>query len=162
MKTSSLKPGPALLLQAAVVLIGLAVLAFLLWEPHIEGRNAKATVFQVYFKDPFLAYVYAGSIPFFIGVQRAFGMLGLIRKSGQFSQATVGSLRAIKICALVVAGFVAGAAVIVLLSGDGEDRPAGFFMCLLVGGTSSVVAATAAILARKLQTVLGRSEYGGS
>jgi hypothetical protein len=37
------------------VVVGGAVFVFLLWEPHIEGRNAHATLFQIYFNDPFLA-----------------------------------------------------------------------------------------------------------
>jgi len=37
------------------VLIGVGVLAGLLWEPQIEGRNVNATQFEIYFKDPFLA-----------------------------------------------------------------------------------------------------------
>lgn len=42
-------------LQAVVVLIGIGALAFLLWEPHLKGRNANATTFEIYFNDPFLA-----------------------------------------------------------------------------------------------------------
>jgi len=63
-----------LLLQVVIVLIGLATLAFLLGEPHFEGRNAHATTFAIYFKDPFLAYVYLGSVPFFIALCRAFAL----------------------------------------------------------------------------------------
>ncbi len=50
-----MKRNSALLLQAAIVLIGIGTLALMLWEPHIEGRNAHATNFEIYFKDPFLA-----------------------------------------------------------------------------------------------------------
>ena len=63
-----MKNSSALLLQGVTVLVGIAVLAFLLWEPHIEGRNAHATTFEIYFKDPFLAYVYLGSAPFFVAL----------------------------------------------------------------------------------------------
>ena len=38
-------------LQIVIVLIGIGALALVLWEPHIEGRNAHATVFEIYFKD---------------------------------------------------------------------------------------------------------------
>src|SRR4029079_14915748 len=62
----NMKRSSALFLQAAIVPIGIAVGAFLLWEPRLEGRNAHATTFEIYFKDPFLAYVYLGSIPFFV------------------------------------------------------------------------------------------------
>jgi hypothetical protein len=44
---------PTIFLQAVIVLIGIGALALMLWEPHIEGRNAHATLFEIYFNDPF-------------------------------------------------------------------------------------------------------------
>ena len=142
------------------MLIGICSLALMLWEPHIESRNAHATTFEIYFKDPFLAYVYAGSIPFFVALYRAFGLFGHVRKSGAFSQVTLDALRAIKHCALAIIGFVAGAVAIILMFGDKDDRPAGVFMCLLVTIASSAVAIAASMFARKLQNALRRSEGG--
>ena len=140
--------------------IGITTLAFLLWEPHIEGRNVHATTFEIYFKDPFLAYVYVGSIPFFVALYRAFGLFGHVRQTKAFSQATVDALRAIKYCALVVIGFVAGGVVFIIMFGDKDDRPAGLFMSFLVASASSVVAIAAARFARNLQKALRRSEGG--
>lgn len=148
----------AIFLQLAIVLIGIGVLALLLWEPHLEGRNVHATTFEIYFHDPFLAYVYVGSIPFFIALYRAYGLCGHVRQSGAFSQVSVEALRAIKHCAMAIIGFVAGAVVFILSLGDGEDRPAGIFMCLLVTLASGVMATAAALLARKLQKTLARPE----
>jgi hypothetical protein len=59
---------PTIFLQAVIVLIGIGALALMLWEPHIEGRNAHATLFEIYFNDPFLAYAYLASIPFFVAL----------------------------------------------------------------------------------------------
>src|SRR5882757_4418154 len=67
---------PTKFLQAVIVLIGIGALALMLWEPHIEGRNAHATLFEIYFKDPFLAYAYIASIPFFVALYQAFKVLG--------------------------------------------------------------------------------------
>ena len=145
-------------LQIVVVLIGIGSLALMLWEPHIEGRNAKATAFEIYFKDPFLAYVYVGSIPFFMALHRAFGLFGHVRKTGAFSQVTVDALRAIQHCAIAIIGFVAGAVVIILMFGDKDDQPAGVFMCLLFTGAASAIAVTAAMFARNLKNSLRRPE----
>ncbi len=134
-------------LRALVVLVGAAALAFLLGEPHLEGRNAHATFFEVYFKDPFLAYAYVGSVPFFVALHRAFKALGYEPSS----PATADALRTIRRCAFAVIGFVAGAAVFILLSGD-EDRPAGLFMCLLAASGAGGGAAVAARLERTLQS----------
>ena len=62
-----MKRSSTIFLQIVIVLIGIGAVALLLWEPQIEGRNAHATLFEIYFKDPFLAYAYIGSIPFFVG-----------------------------------------------------------------------------------------------
>ncbi len=140
------------------MLLGLAVLAFLLGEPHLEGRNAHATVFEVYFHDPFLAYVYVGSVPFFVALYRAFGLFGHVRQTGSFSQVSVEALRAIKRCAFTLLGFVAGGIVIILIFGDQEDRPPGLFMGLLAALGSGIIATAAAVFARKLQNSLGRTE----
>ncbi len=147
----------AVFLQTVVVLFGLAALVFLLGEPHVEGRNAHATWFEIYFKDPFLAYVYVGSIPLFMALHRAFRLLGDVSRTGQFSSATVNALRTIKICALVVIGFIAGAAVIILLMGDGEDRPAGIFMTVLAASGMGAVALAASFFGRTLQSALSRT-----
>ncbi|HWA24117.1 MAG TPA: DUF2975 domain-containing protein [Lacunisphaera sp.] len=149
-----MKKTSALFFQAAVVLLGAGVLTFLLLEPHFEGRNAHATTFEIYCKDPFLAYVYVGSIPFFIALHQAFGLLGHAGRTGAFSQVTVDALRAIKRCALAIIAFVAGAVGIILLFGDGEDRPGGIFMCFLVIVASAIVATAAAMFARKLGHLL--------
>jgi hypothetical protein len=154
-----MKRSAALFLQVATVLFGIATLAFMLWEPHIEGRNAHATTFEVYFKDPFLAYAYVGSIPFFLALHRAFGLFGHIRQHGAFSQETVDALRSIKRCAIVLIGFVAGALIFIIMFGDDkEDRPAGVFMCLLVTLPAIGIAIAAAMFARNLQNALRQPE----
>jgi hypothetical protein len=149
-----MKRSSALLFQAAIVLIGLGALAFLLGEPHLEGRNAHATAFEIYFKDPFLAYVYVGSTPFFVALYRAFGLFGRVRDTGEFSRMTVDALGVIKGCALTLIGFVAVGMVFIIMFGDKDDRPAGFFMGLLIASAAAGVASAATIFSRKLRNAL--------
>lgn len=130
-------------LQALVVLIGLAALAFLLLEPHLEGRNAHATLFEIYFKDPFLAYAYAASIPFFAALCQAFRALG---DAGRALRA----LHIIRYCALATIGFVALGEVFIIL-GESDDRAGGVFMGVLAASGSAIVAAAAARLERSLR-----------
>jgi hypothetical protein len=147
----------AVFLQSVITLFGLFVLTVLLVEPHFEGRNARATAFEVYFNDPFLAYAYIGSVPFFWALYRAFGLFGHAGLHGKFSQVTVDALRAIQRCALTLVGFVGGAAAIIVMTGDREDRPQGIVMCAVVILGAGAVAFAAATLARKLHESLGRS-----
>src|SRR6185369_6989934 len=102
---SSAKRSATVFLQVVIVLIGIGALALLLWEPHLEGRNIHATVFQIYFNDPFLAYAYIGSISFFVALYQAFKLLGYVGRSDVFSQRSVKALRTIKYCAMTLVGF---------------------------------------------------------
>jgi hypothetical protein len=158
MNAPGMKGSSALFLQVVIVLVGLGTLGLMLWEPHLEGRNAQATIFEIYFRDPFLAYVYVGSIPFFVALHRAFGLFGDVRRIGTFSRATVNALRTIKRCAIAIIGFVAGAVIFIIMLGDGEDRPGGIFMSVLVALAASLMAGAAAMFARNLQGALSRAE----
>ena len=148
-----MKRGSTIFLQVVIVLIGIGVLAFLLWEPHLEGRNVNATLFEIYFKDPFLAYAYIGSIPFFVALYQAFKLLGYIRRNEIFSQRSVRALRTIEYCALAIVGFVA-VSVIFMIFGDRDDRPAGVFMRILIAFPSIVIGTAAAVFERILQNAV--------
>src|SRR3954466_13804412 len=95
----STKRSSTIFLQVVIVLIGIGALAFMLWEPHLEGRNVHATTFQIYFKDPFLACAYLASIPFFVALYQAFKVLGYIGRNKAASRETLKALRVIKLCA---------------------------------------------------------------
>ena len=146
---------PTLFLQAVTVFIAIGAFAFMLWEPHLEGRNAHATLFEIYFKDPFLAYAYLASIPFFVALYQAFKVLGYIGQNKAFSPVTVKALRTIKLCALAIIGFVA-VSVISMPFSDPDDRPPGVVMRLLITFGSIVVATTAAMCERVLQNAVDR------
>lgn len=145
-----MRRAPNHFLRTVVVLIGAGALAFLLWEPHLEGRNAHATLFEIYFKDPFLAFVYIGSIPFFMGLYHAFKVLGVAGGSGEFSPSVVRSLRTIKRCAIAFIGFVAVGEVIILLT-PSDDRAGAVAMGVVIIFASVVVATAMAVLERALQ-----------
>ncbi len=140
-------------LQSVIVLIGIGALALMLWEPHLEGRNAQATVFEIYFKDPFLAYAYVASISFFVALYHGFKVLGYAGRNQVFSPAAVKALRTIKYCALAMIGFVAGGEVFILMH-DSDDRAGGVFMGVLVTFGSIVMATAAATFERILQTAV--------
>src|SRR5882672_3257265 len=148
-----MKRGSTIFLQAVILLLGVGVFALLLWEPHLEGRNVNATLFEIYFKDPFLAYAYIGSIPLFVALHQAFKLLGYIRRNEIFSQRSVRTLRTIKYCALAIIGFVA-VSVLFMISGDRDDRPGGVFMRVLITFPSIVVATAAAMFERILQNAV--------
>jgi hypothetical protein len=138
--------------QTVVVIFGIAVLAFLLWEPTIEGRNARATLVEIYFHDTFLACAYVASIPFFVGLYQAFTLFGEAGRSGGFSPQSLRALRTIKYCAFLLLGAIAVAEVCLVLFVKGKDDIAGgVFMGLLVALFSTAAAAAAAMSERSLR-----------
>jgi len=148
-----MKRGATLFLRAVLVLIGIGTIAFMLWEPRIEGRNANATLFAIYFKDPFLAYAYVGSTPFFIGLYQAFRVLGYAGRNDEFSLSVVRSVRTIKYCAISLVGFVA-AGEIFIIAGNTDDRAGGVAIGLLITFASIVVAAAMVVLEQSLQSAV--------
>ena len=161
-----MKRSATVFLQVVIVLIGIGVLVVMLWEPTLEGRNAHANLFQIYFNDPFLACVYAGSIPFFIALYQAFKLLGYAGERKVFSPAAVKALRTIKYCALTTAAAIVAVDTYLMIAahlhpqiGD-KDGPEGAVMLGIVATFAAIViAAAAAMLQRVLQNAVdARSE----
>lgn len=148
-----MKRSSTLFLQVVIVLIGIGTLALMLWMPHLEGRNAHATDFQVYFHDPFLAYAYIGSIAFFVALYQAFKLLGYVGRNEVFSHRSVKALRTIKHCALTLVVFLLGAEAWFNLvqRGKGEDIAGGVMTGLFLIFVSLVIATAAAVFERTLQ-----------
>jgi hypothetical protein len=151
-----MKRSSTIFLQVVVVIIGIGVLALMLWEPNLEGRNAHSTLFQVYFNDPFLAYAYTASIAFFTALYQAFKLLGYVRRNEVFSQAAVKALRTIKYCAMTLVAFIVGAEawIFIVQRGKEDDIAGGVMMGLFMIFVSAVAATAAAVFERTLQSAV--------
>lgn len=151
-----MKRGSSLFLQMVIVLIGIGVLAFMLWEPHLEGRNAHATVFEIYFHDPFLAYAYIGSIPFFVALYQTFKLLGYAGRQEVFSLQCVRALRIIKYCAMCLIAFLLGAEAYfnIVQRGKGEDIAGGVMMGLFLIFVATIIGTAAAVFEKTLQSAV--------
>ena len=151
-----MKRSSIIFLQIVIVLIGVAALALLLWEPQIEGVNKNRTNFEIYFQDPFLALVYTGSIPFFVALYQAIRALGQVGRNQVFSPEVVKALRIIKYCALANIGFVVLDELYILLSGHRDEENPGvpLFLGLLIVFPSIVVATVAGMFERILQNAV--------
>jgi hypothetical protein len=147
-------------LKIAVLLAGIGALAFLLWEPHIEGRNAHATTFEIYFRDPFLAYAYTASIAFFVALYQAFRLLGYAGQDRIFSPASVKALRTMKFCAAAIIGFVLAGELIFILFNNSDDRAGGVFMGILITFGAMVAGAMATVLEGVVQNAMAGIEKG--
>src|SRR6185369_815647 len=148
-----MKRSSTIFLQIIIALIGVGVLALLLWEPHIEGVNAHKAFFQVYL-DPFLALLYVGSIPFFVAIYKAIKVLGYAGQNKIFSQPAVNALRTIKYCAITIIGFVVVEEIFIMLTHGSDDAAGGVFMGVLITLGSIVIAVVAGMFERILQNAV--------
>lgn len=156
-----MKRSSTIFLQMVTVLIGIGAFAFMLWEPHIEGRNAHASFFEIYFKDPFLAYAYTASIAFFIALYQVFKLLGHIGRNEVFSDSSIKALRTIKYCATTFVAFVAGAEAYLCIVRPGDDIAGGVFVGLLMIVVSGTIVSVAAMFERILQRAIDIQSKNG-
>lgn len=152
----SMNQSLTIFLQVVIVFIGIGVLALLLWEPHLEGRNQGATLFEIYFKDAFLAYVYLGSVPFFVALYQTFKVLGYIGQNKIFSPAAVNALGKIKYCAFITAGAIVAADVYLAVAArsNGEDAAGAIMLGIIATFASMVIGTAAAMFRRVLQSAV--------
>ena len=150
-----MKRRSTIFLQIVIVLLGAGVFALLLWEPQLEGRNVNATQFEIYFKDPFLAYIYLAFVPFFIAIYQAFKLLGYTRLNEIFSERSVRAFRIIKICAITTALFIVGAEAYIFVFVRGTDDVAGgVMMGAFIILVSAIIATAAGVFERTLQNAI--------
>ncbi len=155
-KPSFMKRSSTVFLQAVIVLTGVVALVLLLWEPQLEGRNQNATLFQIYFNDPFLVCAYSASIAFFVALYQAFKLLGYVGRSEVFTQRSVNALRNIKYCGLTLVAFGVAfeAWVNIFQRTVSDDIAGGVAIGLLMIFVSAVIATAAAVFERTLQSAV--------
>jgi hypothetical protein len=154
-RAPSARRGSIIFLQLVIVFIGIGALALMLWEPHLEGRNAHATLYEIYFKDPFLAYAYLASIAFFVALFQAFTLLGYIGQNKVFSLDSVRALRTIKYCAMALVAMIGAAVAYLFIAVRGKDDIAGgVAMGVVMIFVSAVIATAAAVFERLLQNAV--------
>lgn len=146
-----MKQSSTIFLQGVIVLIGIASLAIMIRFPLTEGRATNLDLFSIY-SDPFILYIYAASIPFFIALYKAFKLLGYIGQNKAFSLNSVRTLRSIKYCAIVLSILIVMTGVYIRIFHNKDDDPAGFLaMCIVTTFASLVVATAVAVFEKILQ-----------
>ena len=145
-----MKKGSTLFLKIVLCLMAIGVLAGLIRFPQTEGRAANLDLIRIY-TNPFIIYIYIGSIPFFVGLYQAFKLLNLIDANQAFSQGAVNTLKHMKYASLSLIGFIALALIYIHLSAHGvDDDPAGPTALGIVVSFAVAVIATAAAVFQKL------------
>lgn len=144
-----MKRTSTIFLQAVIVLIGIVVLVVLIRLPLTEGRATNLDLLSIY-ADPFILYGYAASIAFFVALYKAFKLLGYIGENKVFSSNSVGALKSIKYCAIVLSILIVTAGLYIKIFHNKEDDPAGFLAICIVTTFASIIVATAAAIFEKI------------
>lgn len=126
----------------------------MLLQPQLEGRNVGQDLVTIYFKDPFLAFVYVGSIPFFIALYQGINLLGYVEKNKAFSLESVRALRNIKYCAIALIAFILSALAIIVFVVKGDDYAGPVALGLYASFATTVVATAAAVFEKLLQNAV--------
>lgn len=155
-RKNAVKNSSTAFLQTILVVLGVGILLALIAMPQFEGRNANATIFEIYFNDLFLAYVYLGAIPFFVGLYQAFKILGFVAKNNTSSHATIKALRTIKYCAFITAGTIIAADAFLILSSrsNGEDAAGAVMLGFITTFASVVIGTAATVFERVVQNAV--------
>lgn len=143
-----------LFLKIVILIMAAITLAWLIWFPQLEGRNVNADFFTIYFKDPFLAYVYLASTPYFAALHQAFKLLTHIEQNKTFSQLSINTLRNIKRYSLAFAGFIVLVIPNILVFGEKDNAPGVVMLTLIIIIASTVIATSAGIFQRLLQNAV--------
>jgi hypothetical protein len=150
-----MKRGSTILIQVVTALLGVGVLALLLWEPQVEGRNVNATQFEIYFKDPFLAYVYLAFAPFFVGLYQAFKILGYAPTKRNIFSAFCASFADHQVLRINNGDLYCGAEAYLFVFMRGKDDIAGgVMMGAFIILVSAIIATAAAVFQRILQNAV--------
>lgn len=149
-----MKKTSTLFLKAVVLLVAIATIAAMLWLPQVEGRNVGKDFTYIYLQDPFLAFAYAASIPFFVGLYQAFLLLGHIEKNQVFSESSIRALRKIKYCAIAQIILILIGQAIILIGVRDEDFAGPVMLGIFATFATIVIATAAAIFERLLQNAV--------
>ncbi len=148
-----MKRGSTLFLKVVILLIAIGTLAGMIWFPQTEGRAANLDLISIY-KDPFIIYLYIGSIPFFVGLYQAFKLLNLIDVHKAFSQGAVDTLKNMKLASLSLIGFIALALLYIRFFAHGDDPAGPTALGILAIFAVSIIATAAAIFQKLFQNAV--------
>lgn len=140
--------GSTLFLKALVALIGLAVLAlcgFLMYGLITQDLGGYL---------PIVAGMLIAAIPFFVGVYQVWKLLSYIDSNKIFSEASVGSLKTIKYCALIIAGMYAVGIPYIYIVANQDDAPGVMLLGLIFTFAPLMIVLFAGLFQKLLQNAI--------
>jgi len=153
-----MKKGSTLFLKAAVIIIGLPVLALCIFAlPQLAStafEHAKEGAQLAYIVFGLLFIMYVSAIPFYFALFQAFKLLSYIDKNQAFSDLSVIALKKIKNCAITISGLYVAALPLLFPIAEWDDAPGLVLIGMVIAGASLVIAVFAAVLQRLLKEAI--------
>lgn len=153
-----MKRSSTLFLKAAVVFIGIPVLAACLFllpqianEANEAAQRGSDIAFVVY---GLLLVMYVSAVPFYFALYQAFHLLSYIDKNKAFSLLSVRALKKIKKCALIISSLYVIALPFVAILAEVDDAPGLILIGMIMIFAPLVIAVFAAVLQRLLQEAI--------
>jgi hypothetical protein len=147
--------GTTLILKAAVILMGIPVLALCIFlVPEIANFAAELYPDHTYLR--YLVYIdfYAAAIPYYAALYQAFKLLTYIDKKQAFSEVSVQALKRIKHCGIAISCiYVVGLPLFYLIA-EKDDAPGIILIGMVLIFASMVVAVFAAVLEKLLKEAI--------
>lgn len=147
--------GITLFLKAAVILIGLPILAIYIFVVPEIGNFAA----ELYPESPSIRIwvwidLYATSIPFYWALVESFRLLVHIERRRAFSDLAVQALKKIKYCGMGVGGLFTLGMPLFYLMAERDDAPGIIVIGMVIVFASLVIAVFAAVLQKLLQEAI--------
>ncbi|MCX7711142.1 MAG: DUF2975 domain-containing protein [Clostridia bacterium] len=148
-----MKRGSTLFLKAAVILMGVPVLALCgLGLPWLLKNPVNPNYAHMLY--PIIIGIYVSVIPYFAALYQAFKLLSYIDKNQAFSELSVKALKNIKFCAMTICGLYVVIMPFVYLVAELDDAPGLIIMGMVPIFASTVIAVFAAVLQRLLREAI--------
>lgn len=150
-----MKRGTTLFLKAAVILLGIPVLALCIFlVPEIADFAAELYPNIIYLKYLVLIDLYASAIPYYFALYQAFKLLSYIDKNNAFSELSVRALKNIKYCAITISSLYAVGMPLFYLIAEKDDAPGIIVIGMVMIFASVVIAVFAAVLQKLLKEAI--------
>lgn len=150
-----MKRGTTLFLRAAVILIGIPILALcIFWLPLVPKNYAEWLPELAYLWYPFMMDLYAAAIPFFFALYQALRLLSYIDRNKAFSELSVRALKNIKYCAVTISILFVICMPILYLMAEIDDAPGIIVIGIVIIFASIVIAVFAALLQKLLKEAI--------
>jgi hypothetical protein len=139
-----------LFLKIVILLMGVPILAACIFLLPVIIKEAPKT-YPMWVYLPIVIVMYVNAIPYYVALYQAYRLLSLIDKNKAFSELSVGALRTIKGCAMMIGILFLAVLPLFYVWGDRDDAPGLVVLGMVFTFAPLVIAVFAAVLQKLLK-----------